>query len=44
MQVQQKQDDMQFEKMRRFTLEMVCAVYGVPKDILGLTETSNRSV
>jgi hypothetical protein len=23
---------------------MVCAVYGVPKDILGLTETSNRSV
>lgn len=35
---------MEFIELRKFTLDMVCAVYEVPKDILGITETSNRSV
>lgn len=35
---------MQFIAARKFTLDMVCGVYGVPKDIIGFTETSNRSV
>lgn len=30
--------------MRKFTLELVCAVYNVNKDVLGFTDTSNRSV
>lgn len=44
LQVQQRMDDAQFMNLRKFTLDMVCAVYEVPKDILWLTETSNRSV
>jgi hypothetical protein len=43
-QVQQKMDDMQFMNMRKFTLDMVCAVYEVPKDILWFTDSSNRAV
>lgn len=42
--VQDKISDMEFIELRKFTLDMVCAVYEVPKDILGITETSNRSV
>nr|DAE29488.1 MAG TPA: portal protein [virus sp. ctkyY8] len=30
--------------LRKFSLELVCSVYGVNKDILGFTDTSNRSV
>lgn len=43
-QVQQRMDDAQFLNLRKFSLEMVCAVFGVPKDIIGFTDTSNRSV
>jgi phage portal protein BeeE len=35
---------MEFLNLRKFTLDLVCGVYEVPKDILGYTETSNRSV
>lgn len=35
---------MEFLELRKFTLDLVCGVYEVPKDILGYTETSNRSV
>lgn len=43
-QIQQRMDDAEFLNLRRFSLEMVCSVYGVPKDILWFTESSNRSV
>lgn len=33
--------DMQFELLRKFTIEKVCAAYGVPKIILGYTEGVN---
>ena len=36
--------DMEFSELRKFTLDLVCGVYEVPKDVLGYTETSNRSV
>lgn len=42
--VQDKISDMEFIETRKFTLEMVCAVYEVPQDMLGITENSNRSV
>lgn len=42
--LQDKITDMEFVNVRKFTLEMVCAVYEVPKDMLWLTEDSNRSV
>jgi phage portal protein BeeE len=42
--VQDKISDMEFLELRKFTLDLVCWVYEVPKDILGYTETSNRSV
>jgi len=42
--VQDKISDMEFLELRKFTLDLVCGVYEVPKDILGYTETSNRSV
>ena len=42
--VQDKISDMEFVNTRRFTLDMVCAVYEVNKDILWITETSNKSV
>ena len=35
---------MEFLELRKFTLDLVCGVYEVPKDVLGYTETSNRSV
>ena len=42
--VQDKISDMEFLELRKFTLDLVCWVYEVPKDILGYTDTSNRSV
>lgn len=42
--VQDKISDMEFINTRKFTLDMVCAVYEVNKDILWITETSNKSV
>lgn len=42
--VQDKLSDMEFLNMRKFTLELVCSVYGVNKDVLWFTDTSNRSV
>lgn len=42
--VQDKISDMEFFQMRKFTLELVCSVYWVNKDVLGFTDTSNRSV
>jgi HK97 family phage portal protein len=42
--IQDKISDMEFLDLRKFTLDLVCGVYEVPKDILGYTETSNRSV
>lgn len=41
---QSKISDAEFLNLRRFTLELVCSIYGVNKDILGFTETSNRAV
>lgn len=42
--LQDKISDMEFIETRKFTLDMVCAVYEVPKDMLWMTENSNRSV
>lgn len=42
--VQDKISDMEFLNTRKFTLELVCSVYSVNKDVLGFTDTSNRSV
>lgn len=42
--LQDKINDMEFINTRKFTLDMVCAVYEVPKDMLWITESSNRSV
>ncbi len=42
--VQDKIDDMNFIWLRRLTMQLVCAVYWVPQDLIGFTETSNRSV
>lgn len=42
--VQDKIDDGQFIQLRRLTMQLVCAVYWVPPDLIWFTETSNRSV
>lgn len=42
--LQDKIEDGQFLNLRGATLELTCAKFGVPKDILGFTDTSNRSV
>lgn len=42
--LQDKITDAEFLNLRKFSLELVCSVYGVNKDILGFTDTSNRSV
>lgn len=42
--IQDKIDDMKFIWLRRLTMQLVCAVYQVPQDLLWFTETSNRSV
>lgn len=41
---QSKISDAEFLNLRRFTLELVCSIFGVNKDILGFTDTSNRAV
>lgn len=41
--IQDKIEDEQFLNMRKFTLENVCALFGVPKTILGYTEGVNYS-
>lgn len=41
--LQDKITDAEFLNLRKFSLELVCSVYGVNKDILGFTETSNRA-
>lgn len=42
--VQDKIDDMKFIMLRRLTMQLCCAVYWVPQDLIWFTETSNRSV
>jgi len=41
--VQDKISDAEFLNMRKFTLENVCALFGVPKTILGYTDGVNYS-
>jgi HK97 family phage portal protein len=36
--------DMQFLENRKFNRQEICAVFGVPQEILGFTEDANRSV
>jgi HK97 family phage portal protein len=36
--------DMQFLENRKFNRQEICAVYGVPQELLGFTEDANRSV
>lgn len=42
--IQDKIDDMKFVWLRKLTMQLVCAVYGTPQDLIWFTETSNRSV
>lgn len=41
--IQDKISDMEFLKLRQFTLDVVAAIYEVPKSILWFTETTNYS-
>lgn len=41
--VQDKINDAEFLEQRKFSLALVCSVYGVNADLLGITENSNRS-
>lgn len=36
--------DMQFLENRKFSRQEICAVYGVPQELIGFTEDANRSV
>jgi HK97 family phage portal protein len=36
--------DMQFLENRKFSRQEICAVFGVPQELLGFTEDANRSV
>lgn len=36
--------DMQFLENRKFNRQEICAVFGVPQEVLGFTEDANRSV
>lgn len=36
--------DLQFLENRKFARQEICAVFGVPQELLGLTEDANRSV
>jgi len=36
--------DMQFLENRKFSRQEVCAIFGVPQEIIGFTEDANRSV
>lgn len=42
--IQDKIEDSQFLDQRKFTMQLVCAVYDVPQDMIGITDTSNKSV
>ena len=42
--VQDKINDAQFIELRKLTMQLVCAVYWVPQDLIWFTETSNKSV